>query len=74
MSQPRSARNVLTQSLMPHGSSYLPPPPVRPVDEDQDGEGITLILFTVEVPQTSRVSHGEHVNLPTPDNWIAFQI
>jgi hypothetical protein len=43
--------------------------------EDQDGGGITLILFTVEVPQSSRVSHGvSHQSTPTPDNWIAFQI
>ena len=40
--------------------------------EDQDGEGITLVLFTVEVPQTTGASHGEP--LLTPDNWIAFQI
>jgi hypothetical protein len=38
----------------------------------QDGEGITLVLFTVEVPQTTGASHGEP--LLTPDNWIAFQI
>ena len=38
----------------------------------QDGEGITLVLFTVEVPQTPGASHGKAV-LPT-DNWIAFQI
>ena len=46
------------------------------LSEDQDGQGITLILYTVEVPQTSRVSHGEsrQTLLPTPDNWIAFQI
>jgi beta-lactamase regulating signal transducer with metallopeptidase domain len=32
--------------------------------EDQDGCGITLTLFTVDVPET----------VPTPHNWIAFQI
>jgi beta-lactamase regulating signal transducer with metallopeptidase domain len=37
--------------------------------EDQDGGGITLTLFTVEVPQTSSLQV-----IPTPDNWIAFQI
>jgi beta-lactamase regulating signal transducer with metallopeptidase domain len=43
------------------------------VTEDQDGGGITLVLFTVEVPQ--KVSHGEPLpNLPSPDHWIAFQI
>jgi beta-lactamase regulating signal transducer with metallopeptidase domain len=45
------------------------------VTEDQDGGGITLVLFTVEVPQNSRVSHGEpRIPLPAPDHWIAFQI
>jgi beta-lactamase regulating signal transducer with metallopeptidase domain len=43
------------------------------VTEDQDGGGITLVLFTVEVPQSSRVSHGEP-RLPSPNHWIAFQI
>jgi hypothetical protein len=43
------------------------------VTEDQDGGGITLVLFTVEVPQ--KVSHGEPLpTLPSPDHWIAFQI
>ncbi len=45
------------------------------VTEDQDGGVITLVLFTVEVPQSSRVSHGEpRTTLPSPDHWIAFQI
>jgi hypothetical protein len=45
------------------------------VTEDQDGGGMTLVLFTVEVPQKSRPSHGELLQtLPTPDSWIAFQI
>jgi hypothetical protein len=45
------------------------------VTEDQDGGGITLVLFTVEVPQNSRNSHGEpRTTLPLPDHWIAFQI
>jgi beta-lactamase regulating signal transducer with metallopeptidase domain len=45
------------------------------VTEDQDGGGMTLVLFTVEVPQKSRASHGEFLpTLPTPDSWIAFQI
>jgi beta-lactamase regulating signal transducer with metallopeptidase domain len=45
------------------------------VTEDQDGGVITLVLFAVEVPQKSRVSHGEpRTNLPSPDHWIAFQI
>jgi hypothetical protein len=43
--------------------------------ENQDGEGMTLVLFTVEVPQKSQASHGELLQpLPTPDSWIAFQI
>jgi beta-lactamase regulating signal transducer with metallopeptidase domain len=43
--------------------------------EDQDGGGMTLVLFTVELPQKSRASHGELLQtLPTPDSWIAFQI
>jgi hypothetical protein len=43
--------------------------------EDLDTGGITLVLFTVEVPQRSRASHGEpRPTLPTPENWIAFQI
>jgi beta-lactamase regulating signal transducer with metallopeptidase domain len=45
------------------------------VTEDQDGGGMTLVLFTVEVPQKSQASHGEFLpTLPTPDSWIAFQI
>jgi beta-lactamase regulating signal transducer with metallopeptidase domain len=41
------------------------------VREDEDGEGITLVLYTVEVPQTA--PHAS-IPIPTPDNWIAFQI
>ncbi len=37
--------------------------------EDQDGGGITLTLYTVEVPETSAAQV-----VPTPHNWIAFQI
>lgn len=37
--------------------------------EDQDGGGVTLTLFTVDVPETSP---GQAI--PTPHNWIAFQI
>jgi beta-lactamase regulating signal transducer with metallopeptidase domain len=45
------------------------------VTEDQDGGGMTLVLFTVEVQQKSQASHGELLQtLPTPDSWIAFQI
>jgi hypothetical protein len=45
------------------------------VTEDQDDGVITMVLFTVEVPQKSRVSHGElRTTLPSPDHWIAFQI
>jgi beta-lactamase regulating signal transducer with metallopeptidase domain len=43
--------------------------------EDQDGGGMTLVLFTVELPQKSQAPHGELLQtLPTPDSWIAFQI
>lgn len=43
--------------------------------EDQDGGGMTLVLFTVELPQKSQASHGELLQtVPTPDSWIAFQI
>ncbi len=43
--------------------------------EDQHGGGMTLVLFTVELPQKSQASHGELLQtLPTPDSWIAFQI
>jgi hypothetical protein len=37
----------------------------------EDETGVTLILFTVEVPRSSRVTP---TSLPTPDNWIVFQI
>jgi beta-lactamase regulating signal transducer with metallopeptidase domain len=37
--------------------------------EDQDGGGVTLTLFTVDVPETSPAQA-----IPTPHNWIAFQI
>jgi beta-lactamase regulating signal transducer with metallopeptidase domain len=37
--------------------------------EDQDGGGVTLTLYTVDVPETS-TAHA----VPTPHNWIAFQI
>ncbi len=45
--------------------------------EDEDGEGVTLILFTVEVPQSRSVLDSGQTpspTLPTPDNWIVFQI
>jgi beta-lactamase regulating signal transducer with metallopeptidase domain len=37
--------------------------------EDQDGGGVTLSLYTVDVPETS-TAHA----VPTPHTWIAFQI
>jgi hypothetical protein len=37
----------------------------------EDGTGVTLILFTVEVPRSSSVTQ---TSLTTPDNWIVFQI
>jgi beta-lactamase regulating signal transducer with metallopeptidase domain len=45
------------------------------VTTDQDGGGMTLILFTVDVPQTAKGAHGQsQQTLITPNNWIAFQI
>ncbi len=41
--------------------------------EDQGDGVITMVLFTVEVPQ--KVSHGKSLTTPpSPDHWIAFQI
>jgi beta-lactamase regulating signal transducer with metallopeptidase domain len=37
--------------------------------EDQDGGGVTLSLYTVDVPETS-TAHA----VPSPHTWIAFQI
>ena len=36
-------------------------------------DGVTLILFTVDVPRNPNVVPTSII-LPTPDNWIAFQI
>jgi beta-lactamase regulating signal transducer with metallopeptidase domain len=75
MSQPAERASV---QLKPHS-----PRPVKTsrrlqfvqVTESQDGAGITLVLFTVEVPQSSRVSHGEpRTTQSAPTSWIAFQI
>jgi beta-lactamase regulating signal transducer with metallopeptidase domain len=66
---PHAAAHASHQVKVSHRLQFLQ------MTEDQDGQGITLILYTVEVPQTSRVSHGESRQTPpTPDNWIAFQI
>ena len=83
----RKPSSIHDMSQPAERASVLPKPHVRTtvktsrrlqflqVTEDEDGGGITLILFTVEVPQSSRVSHGEPLpTLPTPDHWIAFQI
>ncbi len=43
------------------------------VREDEDGGGITLVLFTVEVPQNTPRTPAT-VTVPTPHSWIAFQI
>jgi beta-lactamase regulating signal transducer with metallopeptidase domain len=62
---PRSKRQVRTPRLLQFVQ----------LTTDQDGGGMTLILFTVEVPQTAKGSHGQsQQTLITPDNWIAFQI
>jgi beta-lactamase regulating signal transducer with metallopeptidase domain len=47
--------------------------------EDDNGAVMTWILFTVEVPRNSQISHRglDPSTLPTistPDNWIVFQI
>jgi beta-lactamase regulating signal transducer with metallopeptidase domain len=73
-----------TESEPVEPASTLPKPHPRPqvhtsrrlqflqLTEDADGQGMTLILFTVEVPQNP---HGApQQTLFTPDNWIAFQI
>jgi beta-lactamase regulating signal transducer with metallopeptidase domain len=45
------------------------------VTQDPGTGGVTLILFTVEVPQTSRGSHGVSRSIiSTTDHWISFQI
>jgi beta-lactamase regulating signal transducer with metallopeptidase domain len=63
--KPRSARQVRSARRLQFVQ----------LTEDPDGGGITLVLFTVEVPQGSRVSHGvSRQTLPTPTGWIAFQI
>jgi beta-lactamase regulating signal transducer with metallopeptidase domain len=41
------------------------------IREDMDGQGITLVLYTVEVPRTTP-QNSTSVN--TPDNWFTFQI
>jgi beta-lactamase regulating signal transducer with metallopeptidase domain len=62
---PHSKRQIRT----PHRLQFVQ------VTTDQDGGGMTLILFTVEVPQTAKGSHGQsQQTLFTPNNWIAFQI
>jgi hypothetical protein len=55
--QPHSTRPVITTRRLQFVQ----------VTEDQDGGVITLVLFTVEVPQ--KVSHGEP-RLPSPDHQI----
>lgn len=46
--------------------------------EDENGQPITLILFTMEAPQASSSSHAHRqapaATLIAPDNWIVFQI
>lgn len=45
------------------------------VTQDPETGGVTLILFTVEVPQTARGSHGVSRSIiSTTDHWISFQI
>jgi hypothetical protein len=75
VSQPREQANVLAKPRAPRPVRTSHRVQFVQLTEDQDGGGITLILFTVEVPQSSRVSHGvSHQSITTPYNWIAFQI
>jgi beta-lactamase regulating signal transducer with metallopeptidase domain len=75
VSQPREQASVLAKPRAPRPVRTSQRLQFVQLTEDQDGGGITLILFTVEVPQSSRVSHGvSHQSTPTPDSWIAFQI
>jgi hypothetical protein len=75
VSQPRGQANVLPKPRAPQPARTSHRLQFVQLTEDQDGGGITLILFTVEVPQSSRVSHGvSRQSTPTPDSWIAFQI
>ncbi len=75
---PDMSRQAERASVLPKPHSTRPVKTTRrlqfvQVTEDQDGGGITLVLFTVEVPQ--KVSHGEpSTTIPSPDHWIAFQI
>jgi beta-lactamase regulating signal transducer with metallopeptidase domain len=73
---PAMSRPAARESVLPKPHSTRPVMTTRrlqfvQVTEDQDDGGITLVLFTVEVPQ--KASHGEP-RLPSPDHWIAFQI
>ncbi len=75
MSRPAERASVLPKPHSPRQVKTTRRLQFVQVTEDQDGGGITLVLFTVEVPQSSRVSHGEPLpTLPSPDHWIAFQI
>jgi beta-lactamase regulating signal transducer with metallopeptidase domain len=46
---------------------------LRFLEVRSDQDGVTLILFTVDVPRSANVAPTS-ITLPTPDNWIAFQI
>jgi beta-lactamase regulating signal transducer with metallopeptidase domain len=70
-----------TNSPKPHAAlrAAYSPRSVRLVQlravEDEDG-GVTLILFTVEVPAAGHGAPRQAISstLSIPDNWIAFQI
>jgi hypothetical protein len=70
------ADNVVKPVVQPK-----PHPPRRPASAHQlrflevrsNQDGVTLILFTVDVPRNANVVPTS-ITLPTPDNWIAFQI
>ncbi len=82
-------RNPRAVMPLTHASSPKPHAPVRAAYaprsvrflqlravENEDGEGITLILFTVEVPTTGHGAPRQAIysTLSVPENWIAFQI
>jgi beta-lactamase regulating signal transducer with metallopeptidase domain len=46
---------------------------LRFLEVRSDQDGVTLILFTVDVPRNANVVPTS-ITLPNPDNWIAFQI
>jgi beta-lactamase regulating signal transducer with metallopeptidase domain len=82
MNAPSSAAPASLPSK-PHAAHKVYPAHVRFLElrstEDGNAVGMTLIVFTVEVPQTSSESRSTRTQLPatalsTTDSWIVFQI